>query len=548
MRDVTFGEDNNRTRINPGHFARFRSFAIFRWSLVMSIREVETKWYLTSGLFIAAVILAGWLPIAKDLMFEYGDYAANTLLVLDAKRSILLKGHYSRVGFNHPGPAYLYVMALGEYIFHDLLRLTKTPLGGQHLGAALLNAGWLTLLWLLLAQFSRSKGAAMLGLAAFTAQAVFTDPGFLFGVWIPYLYFPTFAVFTLALARVTSGRLDALVPLTVALGFLLHGHASFIGITGVMLIIGVLAHVLGSYWLSPETWPRLFSRTTLVQHRRGIIAAAAIMVVFLLPPTVQTLLHFPGPLGQYASYGEARHSNPLAASLTYVFACWGGAAMFLPAMLLTLLLPALSGGDQRALSERLGFSAAFIAATLAVLLYTVFAVDFLDQAYIIYFYRAVPGLLAAVAATALHTALAKSKWRRWLTLVGILVVAALLAFAERRPADNIAGIPEAYQALVRFEPGPAVLDLDNTRDWGAVWARTAGILAYGKRVRSSAYCVRANWHILFTEALHCPRDLAPGTPILTVTPSAATSGEAGDPGTADVLRTFELDFTRSAVP
>ena len=28
VRDVTFGEDASRTRINPGHFARFRSFAI----------------------------------------------------------------------------------------------------------------------------------------------------------------------------------------------------------------------------------------------------------------------------------------------------------------------------------------------------------------------------------------------------------------------------------------------------------------------------------------------------------------------------------------
>ncbi len=28
VRDVTFGEDNSRTRIKPTHFARFRSFAI----------------------------------------------------------------------------------------------------------------------------------------------------------------------------------------------------------------------------------------------------------------------------------------------------------------------------------------------------------------------------------------------------------------------------------------------------------------------------------------------------------------------------------------
>jgi predicted transposase YbfD/YdcC len=28
VRDVTFGEDKSRTRVKPGHFARFRSFAL----------------------------------------------------------------------------------------------------------------------------------------------------------------------------------------------------------------------------------------------------------------------------------------------------------------------------------------------------------------------------------------------------------------------------------------------------------------------------------------------------------------------------------------
>ncbi len=178
-----------------------------------------------------------------------------------------------------------------------------------------------------------------------------------------------------------------------------------------------------------------------------------------------------------------------------------------------------------------------------MLFYTVFAIDFLDQAYIIYFYRAVPGLLAAVTATALYSALAGIWPRGRLTLVGLLCVAVLLAFGPRRPTDSVGGIPEAYQALVEFEPGPAVLDLDNSRDWVAVWANTAGLLAYGKRVRSGAYCVRGNWHILFTEALHCPPNLAPGTPVLTVTP-----GGGAAPGTADALQILGLDFTRSAVP
>ena len=371
----------------------------------------------------------------SKLLFEYGDLAANTLLVLDAKRSVLLTGNYSRVGFNHPGPAFFYVMAAGEYLFHDLLHLTPTPMGGQFLGTAALNAGWLSLLWFLLGRFSRSAGAATLGLAAFVAYTLLNEPGFLFGVWMPFLYFAPFAVFTLALARVTSGRLDALVPLALATGFLVHGHASFIGITGLMIVIGALVHVSATRWLPPEVWPKLLSPETVVQNRGHLIAAAVIMVVFLLPPLAQTVLHFPGPLGQYAGYGGGRHSNPLAASLTYVFACWGGAPMLIPSLVLMALLLTLSGGDRRELGERLGFAAVLVASTLAVLFYTVFAIDFLDQAYIIYFYRAVPGLLAAVTATALYSALAGIWPRGRLTLVGLLCVSVLLAFGSP-PADR----------------------------------------------------------------------------------------------------------------
>ena len=87
--------------------------------------------------------------------------------------------------------------------------------------------------------------------------------------------------------------------------------------------------------------------------------------------------------------------------------------------MLTWALLRTGGGDRRDLGERLGFLAALAASTLAVLFYTVFAVDFLDQAYIIYFYRAVPGLLTAVTVCALNTA-TDIRWHGRLALAAVL--------------------------------------------------------------------------------------------------------------------------------
>src|SRR6266567_2474051 len=40
--------------------------------------------------------------------YEQADMGANSILIEQARRFTLLVGNYSREGFNHPGPAFLY--------------------------------------------------------------------------------------------------------------------------------------------------------------------------------------------------------------------------------------------------------------------------------------------------------------------------------------------------------------------------------------------------------------------------------------------------------
>jgi hypothetical protein len=44
-------------------------------------------------------------------VYEDFDAGANSILIQQAMRFTLLIGNYSREGFNHPGPAYMYVQA-----------------------------------------------------------------------------------------------------------------------------------------------------------------------------------------------------------------------------------------------------------------------------------------------------------------------------------------------------------------------------------------------------------------------------------------------------
>ena len=80
---------------------------------------------------VAVALVASQLGPIGTVNHEVGDFAANSLLIQDAKRLHLAVGNYSRVGFNHPGPAILYVLAFGELIFHDWLHVVPAPRSGQ---------------------------------------------------------------------------------------------------------------------------------------------------------------------------------------------------------------------------------------------------------------------------------------------------------------------------------------------------------------------------------------------------------------------------------
>jgi len=53
--------------------------------------------------------------------YEDADMGANSILIEQARRFTLLVGNYSRDGFNHPGPAFLYVESWGESVLNTVV-------------------------------------------------------------------------------------------------------------------------------------------------------------------------------------------------------------------------------------------------------------------------------------------------------------------------------------------------------------------------------------------------------------------------------------------
>ena len=191
-------------------------------------------------------------------LYEQGDGGANSILITQAKHFTLLVGNYSREGFNHPGPAYLYVQAIGEYLFQDLLHVVPTAWNAHMLSVFALDSAFVALAVGVVYGWTRSVRGAAACFAVFIAFAV-AYPPIVNSDWMPYMYVPTYVVFLLAAASVVAGRGQDAWVFALSGWFLIHGQACFLLFVPVITVAvlapccGLAAHAAG---IGPGVLPR----------------------------------------------------------------------------------------------------------------------------------------------------------------------------------------------------------------------------------------------------------------------------------------------------
>lgn len=268
---------------------------------------------------ISAILIASSQEAISIATNEVGDFAANSLLIQDAKSFSLLVGNYSRIGFNHPGPAILYVLAVGEYLFFDKYGWVSYPFAGQLIAVAFCNAFWLTLIAVLLGRMGIARNVALLAMAAFCLATALEDHSFFNGIWFPHLYFFPFAVLLLSLARLIQEKADSLWMLAISTGFLINGHASFIAILGLMLIVALVY----SYFAGSQRGGVL-RPAFLKANGRSLLIALCLLALFFVPILILTIRDFPGPIGDYIAFGGGHKPNKLMEAFGFVSLYWGG--------------------------------------------------------------------------------------------------------------------------------------------------------------------------------------------------------------------------------
>jgi hypothetical protein len=471
--------------------------------------------------------------VFTEPVYPRGDSAANAIITAQAKHFDLLVGHYSRIGFSHPGPAFFYWQAAGEWFFHDLLRLVPAPWNGQWLAVLILNAALVAAALAILRSWAGSWPAvAWCGVAALVFLATHDD--LLSSTWMPYACVAPFLLLLTAAASVAAGRTAHLWAMALAGGLLVHGHAEFLFFVPVMAAVALAA----AYWRRARS------------QRRDWLLFGGVVALFLLPIVVNLVLHWPGEFGKYLSYGDQRETHGAGASARYVLGFWAGQPA-VAAVLAVLLLAGIGwlavarppGGQRRFLLSGLGMG---VLATLLFAGYTARGIDDLSQEYVGYFYWAVPLFLLLLAVLGLEGArpgtvrlsarlrtirlpirlrTARLPWRvrsarlgalrpgrrtarlvAVVALVGTLLAAGRSAAFATRP-ENLPDLPRVVGALSEYAAGrPLVVELEPDR-----WPVLTALIVEGDRDGLRVCARDPAWRFLVTAEFVCTgREVAEG--------------------------------------
>lgn len=284
------------------------------------IAEASANGWLPALLLLIAVVLFANSQLFTTPIIEHTDYAANSRQIYHAKHFQELLGNYSRWRFHHPGPAYFYLLAAGEFILYDVLGIVPAAHNAQIVTIIIFNS---FLLFASIRIFQRYCASLWFTPIA-TALALYfiyvvntTVPLYnaaLVSVWTPHMLMFTFLFFCVTSASLASGSLRDLPWVVLSGSMLVHGHVAQVLFAGV-LGSAAICIAFGREWIKYRGW------AWLAADRKIIGISIFIAVLFALPICIELMAHEPDNLDHIRAYTQTHSGaqNGLRTSIEYFF-------------------------------------------------------------------------------------------------------------------------------------------------------------------------------------------------------------------------------------
>jgi hypothetical protein len=219
------------------------------------------------------------------------DLATTELHTRDVGHHPVLVGLYSRDGWNHPGPALFYLLALPY-------RLSGSESIGLNLGALLINglaiAG--------MALIARRRGGTPLLLLTLVGCGLLVralGPDFVRSPWVPWIPVLPFGLLLFLTWSMTCGDSWALPVAAGVASFCVQTHVGYVPLAVPLLVWGG-AGLMVLHRRSSAGDNRTRLRPTNIT--RASVIAAGVLALMWLPPLMALLFHSPGNLATVVEY------------------------------------------------------------------------------------------------------------------------------------------------------------------------------------------------------------------------------------------------------
>jgi hypothetical protein len=448
-------------------------------------------------------------------LYEEGDAGANSILITQAKHFTLLVGNYSREGFHHPGPAYMYVQAAGEWLLQNVLHVVPTAWNAHMLAVFALNCAFAGFAVMVVYGWTRSAVGAVTCFAVVVAFIAWYPP-IANSDWMPYMYVLPYMVFVIAAASVAAGAARDVWIVTLSGWLLIHGHACF------LLFVPAITAASVAIVMWRFGWQACLRR---FRERWLWLPAAVISAVFLLPIVLELALHWPGNFGNYLSYGKSGKAGGHGPRQIVDYLLWfwwpHADAWLVPvvgyaAALAASLWLVRNGPLRRFLLALLVIN---LVSTVVLIAYAAVGIDYLSEYYIAYFYWSAPLVTALVVAVGVVQSLTP-RLAVVLAAAGAIAACTVLAVipgvtANRNDIDQ--RLPGVVAQLAARSPGKTIVLYIQHK----AWVPTAGVLVQAERTGVKV-CVDEYWYaFLYTSQFICtPAQTASGVPYTFYDPAA----------------------------
>jgi hypothetical protein len=469
----------------------------------------------------------------RDVLFATGlipanDYAANDLLIQDAKSFSLYHGNYSRVGFYHPGPFFFQIMAICESIMVDWLALFKSPVSAHIFAGFLIHSVAIVVLFFsyrdyFVFRFSAAVATCLtVVIASFMidTREFYMGQAYFVSLWPPLLYMAASTLVLAGLVGLMAGNGTWLPTLTCGFMMLVHGHASFVG------LVPVMALSLASYVFAAALLGRKNGQASIAKPKNlgpQITISVAIIVVFLLPIAIGIVKEGSGNIQKYFIYAEqGRLWSPQdVAKYLSLFLVWP------LAFILIEFFFSVYRGEWKSLRSQ-----TLILATVlpAILFFASRGIDTFEFKYPLFWAAVLVSGSAAVSILSLLRRIPGRSWRQVLVgLAGVGSIYSLTAFGMQPVWVGVDGtnFVHAVNVLKEVSDRGTPIRVEAIGKDASSVVVVAMLAALDKRTGRQGFCVSPTaWEIAYSEKYKCAGARGTSDMLLKISPAEDNTDKA----------------------